>query len=224
MTNRMMKPVKVDGFACHWTRHSNTSAELTVAVQDRHGLFADLAGTLAANGIEILSAELNTREDGIAIDGFILRQASTRQAVEDHRYETIERALRQAAAGELEVAASVERWSTRNAPRKRSGTIPARRRNLPQVVCDNEASSSSTLVEVQAIDEPGLAYKIASVLAGLGLEIVCARIATERSDALDVFYVTDGDGLKLTDETTTSVERALTAKLTKVAAVDPSAE
>ena len=215
---QMIEAVKTGGVACRWTRHSDTSVELTVSAQDRHGLFADLAGTLAANGIEILSAELNTREDGIAIDGFILRQASTRQAVEDHRYGVIERALRQAAAGELDVAASVERWSTRNAPRKRSRAIPARRRNLPQVVCDNETSGSSTMVEVHAIDEPGLAYKIASVLAKLGLEIVCARIATERSDALDVFYVTDGDGLQLSDEMTRSVERALTDKLARVEA------
>jgi UTP:GlnB (protein PII) uridylyltransferase len=74
------------------------------------------------------------------------------------------------------------------------------------------------LIEVHAIDEPGLAYKIANVLARLGLEIVCARIATERSDALDVFYVTDGDGLKLTEEMTDSVERALTDELKGVTA------
>jgi len=213
---QMIEAVRAEGFACRWTLHSNTSVELTVAVQDRHGLFADLAGTLAANGIEILSAELNTREDGIAIDGFMLRQASTRQAVEDHRYQVIERALGQAVAGQLDVAALVERWSTRNAPRKRSKVISARRRNLPRVVCDNEASSSSTLIEVHAVDEPGLAYKIASVLARLGLEIVCARIATEKSDALDVFYVTDGDARKPSDEMTKSVESALTDELARV--------
>lgn len=215
---QMIEEVKTEGFACRWMRHPNASAELTVAAQDRHGLFAYLAGTLAANGIEILSAEINTREDGIAIDGFMLRQASTRQAIDEHRYHTIERALRKAAAGELDVAALVERWSTRNAPRKRYRVIPARR-NLPQVICDNEAASASTLIEVHAIDEPGLAYKIASVLAGLGLEIVCARIATEKSDALDVFYVTDDAGLKLTDEITKSVERALGDKLAKIKTV-----
>jgi UTP:GlnB (protein PII) uridylyltransferase len=94
--------------------------------------------------------------------------------------------------------------------------ITARRRNLPQVICDNETSMSSTVIEVHAIDEPGLAYKIASVLAELGLEIVCARIATERSDALDVFYVTDGDGLKLSDELMVSVEGALSNQLARV--------
>jgi len=165
---QMTERVRAEGFACCWTRNSNTSAELSISAPDRHGLFADLAGSLAANGIEILSAEVNTREDGMAIDTFILRQASTRQAVEAHRYQAIERALRQAVAGQLNVAALVERWSTRNAPRKRSRVISARSRNLPQVICDNEASASSTLIEVHAIDEPGLAYKIASVLARLG--------------------------------------------------------
>jgi [protein-PII] uridylyltransferase len=213
---QMIETVKTEGFACRWVRHQSNAVELTVSVPDRHGLFADLAGTLAAHGVEILSAELNTREDGIAIDSFILRQASTRQAIEEHRYHVIEQALRRAVAGELEVAALVEFWTTRNAPRKRARVISARRRKLPQVICDNETSMSSTVIEVHAIDEPGLAYKIASVLAEFGLEIVCARIATERSDALDVFYVTDGDGLKLSDETMMSVDCALSSKLSNI--------
>ena len=216
---QMIESIKTEGFACRWVRHNVNSAELIIVTHDRHGLFADLAGTLAANGIEILSAEVNTREDGIAIDGFTVRQASTRRAIEEDRYHDIEQSLRRAVAGELEVSALVERWSTRNAPRKRTRTNPGRRRNLPQVICDNEASTSSTVIEVHAIDEPGLAYKIASVLAGLGLEIVCARIATERSDALDVFYVTEGDGLKLSGEMTEAVEGALLEKLKRVNAV-----
>ncbi|HYR75705.1 MAG TPA: [protein-PII] uridylyltransferase [Pyrinomonadaceae bacterium] len=213
---QMIEAIKTEGFACRWVRHSVNSLELIVVTQDRHGLFADLAGTLAANGIEILSAEVNTREDGIAIDGFTVRQASTRRAVEDDRYQAIELSLHRAAKGELDVSALVERWSTRNAPRKRIRTNPGRRRSLPQVICDNEASRSSTVIEVHAIDEPGLAYKIASALAELGLEIVCARIATEKSDALDVFYVTEGDGLKLSDEMIEAVEGALVAKLERV--------
>src|SRR5260370_323718 len=80
---QMLDAVRPAGSACRAAPHGTNSAELTVAARDRHGLFGDLAGTLAANSIEILSAELNTREDGIAIDTFILRQASTRHAVEE---------------------------------------------------------------------------------------------------------------------------------------------
>lgn len=209
----LVKELETEVFARRWLRHSRASTELTICTRDRHGLFADIAGTLAAHGIEILSAELNTREDGIALDVFMLREASTHHAIDIQRYPAIERALLKAIAGESDIAALVERWRTRHAPRKRNSTQHARQRNLPQVVCDNEAAGACTLVEVHAIDEPGLAYKIASALAALGLDIVCAKIATEKSDALDVFYVTDAGGMKLSPATMHSVEATLTELL-----------
>jgi [protein-PII] uridylyltransferase len=212
---QLVDALKLEPLAWRWDERGATSTELTICAWDRPGLVADLAGTLAAHGVEILSAELNTREDGIAIDVFMLRQASTRQAIDAHRSAVIEKALRQAIAGELDVAAMVQRWVTRNAPRKRTVAIPARRRNLPRVVCDNEASPSATLIEVHALDEVGLVHKIASVLAGLGLNIVCARIGTEKNDALDVFYVTDTNGGKLLEENIGVVERALIGTLGK---------
>jgi len=205
----LIKELKNDVLALRWLRHSRASTELTICTRDRHGLFADIAGTLAAYGIEIMSAELNTREDGIALDVFMLREASTHHAVDIQRQPLIERALRKAIAGESDIAALVERWRLRHAPRKRKSTPLAQPNHLPKVVCDNEAAASSTLVEVRATDEAGLAYKIASALAALGLDIVCAKIATEKSDALDVFYITDAEGMKLSPTTMHSVEVSL---------------
>jgi [protein-PII] uridylyltransferase len=205
----LIRELESDIFARRWMRYARESTELTICTKDRHGLCADIAGALAAHGIEILSAELNTREDGIALDVFMLREASTHHAIDIQRYPAVERTLRRAIAGGLDIAPLVERWRTRNAPRKRNAVGPAGLRNLPQVACDNEASQSSTLIEVHALDEPGLAYKIASALASLGLDIVCARIATEKSDALDVFYVTDGDGMKLSQSSMQSVQLTL---------------
>lgn len=196
-----------------WRRRAGAGTELTVCARDRHGLFADIAGTLAANGVEILGAEVNTREDGVAVDVLMLREASTHGAVEDYRHAVIERALDASVAGESDVAALVERWRTNNAPRRRTALVQARRRRLPRVVCDNEASPAATMIEIHAADEPGLAHKIASCLVSLRLDIVCAKIATEKSDALDVFYVTDADGQKLSDATIRAAEAALVEKL-----------
>jgi len=210
---QLIKELKSDTFVRRWLRCGRESTELTVCTRDRHGLCADLAGALAAHGIEILSAELNTREDGIALDVFMLRQASTHYAIDMERYPAIERSLRKVIAGESDVAALVERWRISNAPRKRNAPVIEARCTQPQVACDNEASESATLIEVHALDEPGLAYKIASALAGLGLDIVCARIATEKSDALDVFYVTDEEGMKLTQPRMLSVQASLAQML-----------
>ncbi len=213
---QMAERVTPEGVALLWERQSLASTKLTVCTRDRHGLFADLAGILAANGVEILSAELNTREDGIAIDEFILRHAATRHAIEELQYQKLDLAIKRAVAGELDVAALLERWLSQNAPRKRRSLIPARRHSLPRISCDNETSATSTVIEVHALDEPGLAHKITRVLAGHGLEIICARVATERSDALDVFYVTDSEGQKLSEEAMLAVETELSSRLTRV--------
>jgi [protein-PII] uridylyltransferase len=209
----LIRELQSNLFIRRWARYGRESTELTICTRDRHCLCADIAGVLAAHGIEILSAELNTREDGIALDVFILREASTRQAIDPQRYSAIERSLRKAIAGESDISALVERWRTRNAPRKRNAVSHTGPPNTPLVACDNEASQSSTLIEVHAPDETGLAYKIASALAALGLDIVCAKIATEKSDALDVFYVTDGDGMKLSQARMQSVQSSLAEML-----------
>ena len=46
------------------------SSELVIVTRDVPGLFSLIAGTLAAHGINILSAQIHTRADGIAIDTF----------------------------------------------------------------------------------------------------------------------------------------------------------
>jgi [protein-PII] uridylyltransferase len=213
LINELKSKVKSDILVRRWMRYGRESTELTVCTKDRHGLFADIAGALAAHGIEILSAELNTREDGIALDVIMLREASTHHAIDTERYPTLERSLRKAIAGESDIAALVERWRTRNAPRKRNAVSDPGQHNPPQVACDNEASQSSTLIEVHALDETGLAFRIAGALASLGLDIVCAKIATEKSDALDVFYVTDDEGMKLSQARMQSVQVSLAEML-----------
>ncbi|HYE66731.1 MAG TPA: [protein-PII] uridylyltransferase [Pyrinomonadaceae bacterium] len=209
---RLIKRLRSEALVCRWLQHTGAITELTVCTRDRRGLFADLAGALAAQGIEILSADLNTRGDGIVIDNFMLREAATHSAVEKPRWARIERALLMALTGESDVAALVERWRTRNAPRRRRA-LALRPRTAPRVICDNEAARAATMVEVRAADEHGLAYRIASTLAALGLDIDCAKIATEKSDALDVFYVTNANGLKLSEAEMRAVEEALTRSL-----------
>ena len=74
---------------------------------------------------------------------------------------------------------------------------------------DSDASATSTVVEVRAEDQPGLAYKIASTLSAVELDISFARITTEKSHALDIFYVTDSSGQKLSLSDMPAVEQAL---------------
>src|SRR5207244_1539583 len=46
------------------------SSDLVVVTRDLPGLFSLIAGTLAASGVNIISAQIHTRADGVAIDTF----------------------------------------------------------------------------------------------------------------------------------------------------------
>src|SRR5207302_10840677 len=45
-------------------------SDLVVVTRDLPGLFSLIAGTLAASDVNIISAQIHTRADGIAIDSF----------------------------------------------------------------------------------------------------------------------------------------------------------
>jgi len=66
-----------------------------------------------------------------------------------------------------------------------------------RVSLDNSLSDTHTVVEVKAPDRVGLLYGITRALAQQGLNVATAKIATERDQAFDAFYVTDGAGRKI---------------------------
>jgi len=203
----LVRRLESEPLAVSWrSAEGNPFTELTVCARDTRGLFARIAGTLTAHGVNILSVDVATRRDGIAIDTFVVCEMGGPRPVAAERQPALEAALEAAVVGRLDVAAAVEAWRAKvRRPRRRTARLPV----PPSVRFDSQASADSTVVEVRAEDAPGLAYTIASTLAALGLDITFAKIATEKNDALDVFYVADGEGRKLDLATIPDVERAL---------------
>jgi [protein-PII] uridylyltransferase len=79
---------------------------------------------------------------------------------------------------------------------------------------DNHASASQTLVEVATRDRPGLLFKLSRAFHTLGLTIAVAKINTEGTRVIDVFYVTELDGKKVeTPARVAEVRQALLAVL-----------
>jgi [protein-PII] uridylyltransferase len=191
-------------------------SELTVSTTDSAGLFAKLAGTLSANGVNILSADLYTREDGVVIDSLRICEVGSLHPIREKHWARIEQKLAAAIRGDVDVAEAFKKWGSKQTP----GRSPKRARRSPaRVTFDQNASTSNTVVEVRVQDEPGLAYRIASCLASLGLDINFATIATEKGSVLDIFYVSDSAGLKLSDAMLPEVEKAILETLTQPAAV-----
>jgi [protein-PII] uridylyltransferase len=185
--------------------------QLTVCTQDAPGTFARLAGTLTAHSLNILSVDVFTREDGVVLDTFTLGDARVPRPVVPEQRRQIEADLAAAVAGTLAVASAVEAWRART---QRGSQLPRTRgHKRVGVRFDTAASPVATVVEVAAEDELGLAYRIASTLSSVGLNITFAKIGSEKSQAWDVFYVTGVSGEKLSPSEMQTVEGALMAAL-----------
>jgi [protein-PII] uridylyltransferase len=67
------------------------------------------------------------------------------------------------------------------------------------VSLDNETSDFYSVIQVQAEDRVGLLYAISQALNDLDLNLVSAKIATEKGAAIDSFNVATAEGGKITD-------------------------
>jgi [protein-PII] uridylyltransferase len=158
---------------------------LTLVAKNRPGLLAHFTAALAANGIDILGAEVNSLADGIALDQFIVREPGG-GALAQGRWEAARADLLRLLSGAEEPSKLIQRrlrratWATSAAPSVQT-----------RVRVDNVSSASMTVLDIRAPDRPGLLYAIAEALHGAGVSIELARIATEGNRATDAFYVVD---------------------------------
>jgi [protein-PII] uridylyltransferase len=184
-------------------RREHGRTTVTVVARDRPGLLATLAGALTVCGLDVVEANLFGTNDGLALDVFTVSDPFGRltEGVSD-----VERTLQEALDGTLDVG---KRVAERSRDYRRR---PSQPRPLEIEVVVGE-SGTDTLVEVHADDEIGLLYRMADVLASLGLDVRVAKVATLGERVVDVFYVR-GAGHKVADDE--SVERlraALAASL-----------
>ena len=196
------------------------ASELVVVTPDVPGLFALIAGTLAAHGVNILAAQIETRADGVAVDTFHVNDPGGEAILDESRWEAVTADLRRAVLGEVAVEALFAR---RRAPRPVAAR-PARTAGPARVVVDNSLSDTHTVVEVRAPDRVGLLYQVTQALVQEGLDIATAKIATDLDQALDVFYVTDRAGRRLGDPAMARVRATVLAALTGAPAPAPPVE
>ena len=168
------------------------SSDLVVVTRDLPGLFSLIAGTLASQGVNIMSAQIHTRGDGIAIDTFQVNEPTGEAVTSPATWVRTLDALRAVLTGDAQVATLLDK-------RRAAGRASARAGGPPKITLDNQLSDDYTVLEVKCPDRLGLLYLITRTLAELGLDIATARIATEIDQAVDTFYVHDRGGRKIED-------------------------
>jgi [protein-PII] uridylyltransferase len=166
--------------------------ELTLATEDHPRLLALFAGACAAAGANITSAQISTTRDGIALDTIFL-QRSFSDEEETGRGAKIARTIGDILSGKRSMD-TLETVRKRAMPKTGAFTV------VPDVILDNTVSQEQTVIEVHALDRPGLLFDLARGLSDLGLDIGSAHIATFGEKAVDVFYVTCGAKKKVAGE------------------------
>jgi [protein-PII] uridylyltransferase len=169
--------------------------EVTIYTADHPGLFSQLAGALALCGANIVDAKIFTLRNGQALDVFSVQDAHHGGA-----FDSPEKLAKLAVMTEQTLAGQVRPLQELA---KRRPSLPARHRVFkvpPRVLIDNRAGTAHTVIEVNGRDRPGLLYDVTRTLTDLGLQISSAKISTYGEKAIDVFYVRDVYGLKVTHD------------------------
>ena len=169
-----------------------TSAK--ICTWNRSGLFSKIAGTFTAAGINILSAQIFSRADGIVLDTFYVTDACTGGLVNKDERERFEAILRRALTEDkFDLHAMIARQRPIRAPYQmlEGEGIPTR------ISFDNHSSSNRTVIDIETEDCVGILYTISEALSEVGLDISLAKIATEKGAVVDSFYVSEANGEKV---------------------------
>lgn len=194
---------------------SEDLAELVLFSPDKPGLLAEVAAVLSANRLSVTAAQVHTIDVAgkgrTAFDVFHVRRAAVGadSALEPSQFLRLQTDLREVLGGRVSAELLLaERslqpdWAKRREPGVRT-----------EVHLDNGGSKAFTIVDVYTKDRPGLLYDLASTIHQEGFSIGLSKINTEGHRAVDVFYVADRDGAKVsTIERMAHLERALRERL-----------
>ncbi|CAB4583665.1 unannotated protein [freshwater metagenome] len=155
---------------------------LRIASADRRGLFSLIAGTLAFHGLDVVGADAFTGADGTAVDEFRILRTNGVQP----NWSKFAHDLRGVLKGDVDIDARLEqRIKSQGRARRALAAAPPRF----EVIISNDASDSTTMIDVRVPDAPATLYRLSHALAEDGYDIRSAKVATLGHEVVDVFYV-----------------------------------
>jgi [protein-PII] uridylyltransferase len=180
--------------------------ELALIAKDRPMLFADIAGTLSALGMNIVKAEAFANDAGVVVDSFLFADSFGTLELNPSEFGRFTQKVMDAVTKRTSVDGLMR-------ARRHLHMAPVKMRVETHISFDDTASSGSTVMQVVAQDGPGLLRTIASAIATLGCDIRVALIDTEGELAVDVFYLTESNRplegalkVRLAEELTASIQ------------------
>ncbi len=152
--------------------------------------FSQVTGTLGALGLSILNAEIITTRDNQIMDTFIIQDRNNQAVTDPGLIEQIKARLLVA----LQSDSIFQGESSLRIPRQLKVFD-----HPTEVQFEQDYLNSRTVMEISALDMPGLLSVIANVIAEMNINITHAKISTLGEKIDDIFYLTGEDGRGITD-------------------------
>jgi [protein-PII] uridylyltransferase len=195
-----------------WIDHTEQGySELVLATRDKPLLLEKICCALASEQINILSADLFTRGDGIVVN--IFRVCTT-------NFEAVSStATRKRVLETFETILAAEKYDPEKYLKRRVNFLkPRTDHGIPVPVrayVSNDLHPVCTTVEIQALDRIGLLHDLFHTVNQYGLNTAHARICTEKGVAMDTLYITTVDGGKVDDSILEQLEERFSALIAR---------
>ncbi|TNF90664.1 MAG: [protein-PII] uridylyltransferase, partial [Gammaproteobacteria bacterium] len=153
--------------------------------------FSQVTGTLGSLGLSILNAEIFTTSDHKIMDTFIILDHNNQAVTDPAIIAEIERRLLKALKSDSIYKGHT---NTRKPRQLKAFDHPT------TVQFEQDYLNGRTVMEISALDMPGLLSVIANVIAEMDIDITHAKISTLGEKINDIFYLTTTDGKAITDQ------------------------
>ncbi|MGL4602005.1 MAG: bifunctional uridylyltransferase/uridylyl-removing protein GlnD [Plesiomonas sp.] len=185
------------------SRHAtHGGTEIFIYCPDQPRLFATVAGELDRKNLSIHDAQIITSRDGYALDTFVVLEPDGTPLAPD-RHDSLKTSLEKALR---DTDANIQR-TRRASPKLRHFSVPT------EVSFIHTRGNKRTLMELIALDMPGLLAQVGAIFADAGISLRGAKITTIGERVEDLFILSDHERKALAPETCDYLHTRLTSEL-----------
>lgn len=165
-------------------------SEIFIYMRDQDNIFATSTRTLSQLGLNIVDARIMTTNSGYTLDTYIVLEHDGKMIENKKRADEIAQRLTRALCHLNRPPAAINRIPER---KLKSFSIPT------SVEFSDDPGNNRTIMQVTAMDQPGLLSRIGMALMFCGARLQGAKVATYGERAVDIFYITNPDNNMISD-------------------------
>lgn len=176
--------------------------EILIYGRDRKALFAQVASVIDSRNCSIHDAHITVTRDGYVFDSILVLENDGSRLSGENRTKSLENAI----LSQLEKPGRAH-------DNKRKLSRQMRQLDVPTKVRFFTLNDESTLIELEALDAPGILAKIGHAFVDKSVVLKLAKIATIGERAEDIFIVSNDAGKSLTQEQQVALKKQILFKL-----------